>query len=822
MPELLSYGDKVQAIPFLKAKGLDPDLVDRIAIDPSVPEQAFEWVVSQYAEGLLFYPEDNPRVMEVYDWWTEAKKRSDVQKAFKEVYPDRNIKNPLEFAVWQIEDIKYQFEREERLAQIRASRGSSFKPEIKEFATIKYEGEDLTIDLRNGASTVYDEDDGVIVKVEDQLASCFYGDSTSWCTRHPGTASNYLEQSPLYVIYNSDADKIAQVWFRGKTLESISDSYDLQIMDLRDRKISLSELPEGVQQYLYRELFQSIIDADVFGRGVELADDRLWHKLSMKEKITDPFDATNDALSALRTISIDNDHLQGALKTMESIESELAIQQVNMMLESVKEKPDMFKSEEAVSRLDIIIKEVAGMMTDTDLKGDLVYGDPEDNTILNNMLDLFAREGHLMKVPKDLRFDMLSKYETKIEMKELWGVANILNTIANDFEVSPILDPTPSVSGKGRYSRYQRRQYELIVPEFLNMWVDTIPDASTNQEEMGRWYNLTAHLSRNLFWDMAHEAAIDKSEESSSRLMEIMSVYIPENTYTYTPIDDLITKVVGSETTSRVASESESLAQRIPEHKPRTVLMQGYFDYRKDNPYTDEVQFIQEGVYNSQSVLSWGDGEYSKSPAAVAVPAPSMTKIGVDGIASMSSMFNDPHMPALLKWTNGDLLVESLDRLTGGKSRIPLSAAYTIDADQKRGTGSFKGTHKSAVSEPIRKPVDLRYVRISSAERSGDHWTDGYGTLSSVLTASIPNSMFEMNYDPNKLSDIKGHDSTWSGRATGVVDYVYDPTANPNLRANFTMNQKEKIWDSLLGPIIDTKMHFHYIPELNMENLPSA
>lgn len=197
-----------------------PKAAEHIAsIAAAHPEQAVEWVAKSLHGGSGRYPEDAPRFNEAWSFHQQNKGQPKFRETAKALYPEANPKNPLDFTLHQMEHVKREMQTpaEKEVSRRALARGDFVHP---------------------GASVYYDTPTHRIIKIGGEGvklehavdAACKYGDSTEWCTRHPDTAKEYLQKSPLYVFYKKEGDKahkIAQGHFGD----------DFQLMDPQDNEI---------------------------------------------------------------------------------------------------------------------------------------------------------------------------------------------------------------------------------------------------------------------------------------------------------------------------------------------------------------------------------------------------------------------------------------------------------------------------------------------------------------------------------------------------------------------------------------------------------
>jgi hypothetical protein len=202
-------------------------LEDRISLlakkYPSVPESTIrslseldptkgsllEWLVRQVKSGQFRFPEDSFRMTPVLSTFLKLKKSPRLLQQHN-VSPDIN---------------KYSFYDLESLHDKIS--GTSLKTQRQTIEESKSQG----------AKTIYDTPPYKIIQIGGpktdpklaQEAACLYAKNTKWCTSQPQTASSYLENGPLYIIFKNGV-KLAQ-------------TDGLQLMNVRDREIPITKAP---------------------------------------------------------------------------------------------------------------------------------------------------------------------------------------------------------------------------------------------------------------------------------------------------------------------------------------------------------------------------------------------------------------------------------------------------------------------------------------------------------------------------------------------------------------------------------------------------
>jgi hypothetical protein len=180
-----------------------------------------EWVIDEISKGYA-RNDDLNRFAAAADFYFHEVRTPKFKKIAQEVleeqfedslregeeHPRYNVKNILQFSLRDIEDIEERYK----------------KPEIDPRVN------DLGDKLPEGSRLFYNDGTYQIVEVMSSQAACQLSRGTKWCTSDDSVSQSYLDQSPLYVIYQSGR-KIGQLYI-GRTPDSI------QFMDLRDREIT--------------------------------------------------------------------------------------------------------------------------------------------------------------------------------------------------------------------------------------------------------------------------------------------------------------------------------------------------------------------------------------------------------------------------------------------------------------------------------------------------------------------------------------------------------------------------------------------------------
>jgi len=148
-------------------------LVRKIAeSDPTENKAYLQWLVKQVKLGLIRLPEDHERVNEVLKMFGKLKHK------FPEKDINRYTFHELEAKADQLKGVKTTREAER---------------EIK----------------TAGAKKVYESGGLTVIEITTPEAAEIYGKGTKWCTSNKGTAAEYLEKGPLYVVVR-DGQKEAQ------------------------------------------------------------------------------------------------------------------------------------------------------------------------------------------------------------------------------------------------------------------------------------------------------------------------------------------------------------------------------------------------------------------------------------------------------------------------------------------------------------------------------------------------------------------------------------------------------------------------------------
>lgn len=213
--------------------------LSKAVVDGKIPEGAAEWLFYQVLPVDLFgtysctqsppadrqnliWPEDQPRALETFNWYMSNRKDSVVQNRMREKFPGRNVKNPLEYTIWELEELQSSLTPESE-AEERNERWMPLEMGFKE----------------SQATVSYNKGEIMIVEVTDKNAASKYAAGTRWCTSSPATAQTYLNKGPLYVVFRN-----------GKKYGQIHSESD-QIMDLQDRPIG-GNLPPEIATFMVK------------------------------------------------------------------------------------------------------------------------------------------------------------------------------------------------------------------------------------------------------------------------------------------------------------------------------------------------------------------------------------------------------------------------------------------------------------------------------------------------------------------------------------------------------------------------------------------
>jgi hypothetical protein len=172
-----------------------------------------EWIIQSLDKGSGIYPEDFSNFMNAALFFLARSKEPKFKQAVKSLSEEKgrvfNPKNILDFTLHDVFDLE---------------------------ETYKGEPEDPRVNLLQkkvplGASLIYNGHGYQIIRVEKSEAACELGRGTKWCTSNAEVAQQYLNKSPLYVIYKN-GKKFGQLH-----LDETAYSSGIQFMDLRDRPI---------------------------------------------------------------------------------------------------------------------------------------------------------------------------------------------------------------------------------------------------------------------------------------------------------------------------------------------------------------------------------------------------------------------------------------------------------------------------------------------------------------------------------------------------------------------------------------------------------
>lgn len=296
-----------------------------------IPEGASQWLCYQVIPlryfgtyecthnspiQLLIYPEDLTRAIKTFDWYANNRKESEVQNKIREMYPDaksgvRKIKNPLDWSIWEIEDIEAAMTPTNQAQQ----KNEAWMPETLGFA-------------EEDAVVAFQEGDVMLVRLKTGDAAVRYASGTKWCTASKQIAENqYLRQGDLFVAVRN-GNRIGQL--HGHTN---------QIMNLQDQP--LKDLPPSIARFMLKDELDELKKlAEEWPTDAELKKSWLDNKMKqLKESVKLQQAQLDRSLAIYEGNSIDEESYSRFLitrvfGTVDNVEIRLGLDSANEAYES--------------------------------------------------------------------------------------------------------------------------------------------------------------------------------------------------------------------------------------------------------------------------------------------------------------------------------------------------------------------------------------------------------------------------------------------------------------------------------------------------------
>lgn len=159
--------------------------------DPTEQKAYTPWLVRQVRKGHLRLPEDQDRALEAL-------------RSFEQNKRIANFPGPKDINQYkQFQDFEAVIEKLGGQA-LKSKRQS--KREVKE----------------KGAKLIYDDGTYAVIEVTEPGAAVIYSAGSKWCTSREGTASGYLKNGPLYILFKDDV-KFAQMHPASHQLKDLTD-----------------------------------------------------------------------------------------------------------------------------------------------------------------------------------------------------------------------------------------------------------------------------------------------------------------------------------------------------------------------------------------------------------------------------------------------------------------------------------------------------------------------------------------------------------------------------------------------------------------------
>jgi len=199
-----------QKIPILKRKyNVRVGTIRKVAeADPTLQKKYINWLIQQYKNRSIRFPEDNYKVLETLKFFDKHKARFEQRdiNRYKTYYDFDEV----------VDGIK------EKLTPEDLKSKKQIQKEVKV----------------RGASIVYDESPYKVIEIVTPQAAAIYARGTRWCTSIEGIASRYLKRRSLHVVFKHNK-KYAQ--FHGVSG---------QLMNIQDRPLKWEDDTVFVREVL--------------------------------------------------------------------------------------------------------------------------------------------------------------------------------------------------------------------------------------------------------------------------------------------------------------------------------------------------------------------------------------------------------------------------------------------------------------------------------------------------------------------------------------------------------------------------------------------
>lgn len=263
-----------------------------------IPEGASQWLCYQVIPlrsfgtyecthnspiQLLIYPEDLDRAINTFNWYAQNRKDSTVQNKIREMFPEvntggRKIKNPLDWSIWEMEDIEAAMTPTSQAQQ----KNEAWMPETLGFS-------------EDAAEVAFQDGDLMLVRLKNANAASRYASGTKWCTSNKGTANSYLRNGDLFVAVRN-GNRIGQLH-----------GHSNQIMDLQDRP--MRDLPPSIARFMLKDELNELTKlADEWPTDQELKEKWKADRMAqLKGQVTEQENQLARALAIYEGNDIDED-----------------------------------------------------------------------------------------------------------------------------------------------------------------------------------------------------------------------------------------------------------------------------------------------------------------------------------------------------------------------------------------------------------------------------------------------------------------------------------------------------------------------------------
>jgi hypothetical protein len=196
--------------------------------DPTPNKEFFAWILTQYVNNKIRLPEDNHVVQQDLTFYATIKKNGVLKRLLNQIKTKLGMEqqNPMDLTTLDRDKLQQVVDAVKELTD-----GDTQSKRQK-----------IAVTKQEGAISLYHDDTWELVQVEEGDAACYYAKGTRWCTSSKSTANYYLNQGPLYILYEH-GKPFAQIHLPSKQM---MDPQDRKIQNLPDEagKILLDHIPD--------------------------------------------------------------------------------------------------------------------------------------------------------------------------------------------------------------------------------------------------------------------------------------------------------------------------------------------------------------------------------------------------------------------------------------------------------------------------------------------------------------------------------------------------------------------------------------------------